>query len=186
MRLFFNRYRLFALAIFTTLLIDQLSKYFALGLETSDPVSQRYFIVTVFEKLYKMAGVHLFLINVRHYFVMHQLMVRVIVLPVIGFYIFYYLIRKEITSKWVFLGIGLMIGAFLGNAVDIVFRGYVVDWFGLSFFMKSAELNFAINFADMVAVISAPFILFGIRRAEAKIAVATFDPNMNVTVDNAA
>ncbi len=186
MRSFFNRYRLFALAIVLTLFMDQLSKYFALGIETSDPVAQRYFIVTVFEKLYKMAGVHLFLINVRHYFVMHQLLIRMIVLPVIGFYIFYYLVKRDITSKWVFLGIGLMIGAFLGNAFDIMFRGYVVDWFGLSFFLKQTELNFAINFADIVAISSAPFILVGIRKAEARIAVAVFENSIAVPADNAA
>lgn len=186
MRSFFNRYRLFALAIVVTLFMDQLSKYFALGIEISDPVAQRYFIVTVFEKLYKMAGVHLFLINVRHYFVMYQLLIRMIILPVIGFYIFYYLVKRNITSKWVFLGIGLMVGAFLGNALDIVFRGYVVDWFGLSFFLKQAELNFAINFADIVAILSAPFILIGIRKAEAGIPVAIFENSAEISEDNAA
>lgn len=153
-------------AMFLTLLIDQVSKLFVCSIELSDPVTNKYHIISLFEKLIGNFGTHFFLINVRHHFEFSQLLTRVVVLPLIGLYLIYYLMRRRISSPFVFLGLGLLIGALCGNAIDIIARGYVIDWIGCSFFLHTFELNYAINIADIIAVLSAPMILISIRRAE--------------------
>ena len=164
MKTFMRKFSLCLTALLFTLVIDQITKYLAIGIRLSDPVANRYHIITVFEKIYQSAGVHFFLINVRHYFDMSQLMLRVVILPVICCYIIYYVIVRNIKTQWVFIGLGMLFGALVGNAFDILYRGYVVDWIGCSFFMNVADLNYAINFADIMAVIAAPLILIGLRK----------------------
>ncbi len=164
MKTFLRKFRLCLTALFFTLVVDQITKYFAIGIRLSDPVASKYHIITVFEKIYQSCGVHFFLINVRHYFDMYQLMLRVIILPVIGCYIIYYVLTRNIRTQWVFIGFGMLFGALIGNAFDILYRGYVIDWIGCSFFMNVAELNYAINFADIMAVVAAPLILIGLRK----------------------
>ncbi len=164
MRLFAGKLRLGLIAFGLTLVIDQVTKFFVNTIKLSDPTSAKYHIISMFEKIYDEAGMHFFLINVRHYFEMSQLILRVAILPLIGIYIAYYIVKHRISSQWVLLGIGMLTGALFGNALDIIFRGYVIDWIGCSFFLKAMELNYAINLADIFAVCSAPLILFGIRK----------------------
>lgn len=166
MKLSMKRLIFASIAMVLALSLDQITKYFAAGIQLSDPLSNNYYIITLFEKLYRTAGAHFFLINVRHYFDISQLVLRVVVLPLIGAYMAYYVMSRKITSIVAFVGFGLMLGALLGNAVDIIVRGYVIDWIGCSFFVSAAELNYAINVADVIAVLSAPIILVSIRRAQ--------------------
>lgn len=168
MKLFSRKYELSFIALLLTLLLDQFSKCLATAIQLSDPTINRYHIISVFEKIYTTAGFHFFLIHVRHYFEMYQLLLRVVVLPVIGMYIIYYVLKHNIKTRWVFLGFGILIGALIGNAADILYRGYVIDWIGCSFFVDQAELNYAINFADIAAVVSAPLILIGLRKSRTK------------------
>ncbi|MDX9702462.1 MAG: signal peptidase II [Candidatus Auribacterota bacterium] len=181
MRLLAGKFRSGMIVLGITLLIDQATKFFVNTINLSDPTTANYHIISMFEKIYNEAGVHFFLINVRHYFEISQLILRVVILPLIGIYIAYYIIKHRITSKWVLLGIGMLTGALFGNAFDIVFRGYVIDWIGCSFFMNSFELNYAINLADIFAVCSAPFILIGIRKNTLSLPVV-FDKERAVPV----
>ncbi|MEW6534702.1 MAG: signal peptidase II [Candidatus Auribacterota bacterium] len=172
MKLLMKRLIFTSVAMVAALFLDQATKYIAADIQLSNPLSNDYYIITLFEKLYRSAGVHFFLINVRHYFELSQLVLRVVVLPLIGVYMVYYVMTRKITSMSAFIGFGLMIGALLGNAVDIVTRGYVIDWIGCSFFISSAELNYAINVADIIAVFSAPIILVSIRYAQRRSVVS--------------
>lgn len=162
---FLKKYWICLTAMIVALTVDQVTKHFATYIELSDPESNQYYIITFFEKIYNMAGAHFFLINVRHYFDVSQILLRMVILPVIGCYVAYYLIRHQLKSRIVFFGLGMLVGALFGNALDIIFRGYVIDWLGSSFFYNSFELNYAINIADIFAVFSAPFVLVGVRKA---------------------
>lgn len=71
------------------------------------------------------------------------------------FLIYYYLIKNQtLTAKTVIVD-SLLIGGILGNMVDRIIRGYVIDYLDFSFF----QYHFPIfNFADICIVISC-FIL---------------------------
>ncbi|GEM_PF-1846561 len=172
MILFLKKHWICLTAMIAALSIDQVTKYFATGIQLSDPEVNQYYIITFFEKIYQMAGAHFFLINVRHYFDISQLLLRMFILPMIGCYVAYYLIKHQLKSKLVYLGLGFLVGALFGNALDIIFRGYVIDWFGSSFFYNSFELNYAINIADIFAVLSAPMVLIGVRKAHRESSVS--------------
>lgn len=158
-----KKFRLSLLVISLILVIDQITKFFASRITLSDPSTNTYHILSYFEKIYNNAGLHFFLINVRHHFVIHQLIVRMLVLPLISIYIAYYIYKHNLNSKWMLYGVCLLIGALLGNSLDIICRGYVIDWIGSSFFYKHFELNYAINIADIFALLSAPLIIIGVR-----------------------
>ncbi|MCB1196066.1 signal peptidase II [bacterium] len=163
MKQFLSKKNIFIASGLITLAVDQLTKFFVSAIAVSDPATESYHIISLFEKMIGSAGIHFFFINVRHYFEMHQLFIRMILLPCIGIYIAYYLISKRISKISVYYAMGLLIGALLGNAVDIIFRGYVVDWIGYSSFAGEYELNFAINYADIAALVSFPIVLVGLR-----------------------
>lgn len=171
MRPLAGKFRLSLFIMGITLVVDQAAKYFATLIKLSNPAECNYHIISMFEKIYAEAGMHFFLINVRHYFETSQLVLRVIILPLIGIYIAYYIIKHRITSTMVLIGIGMLTGALLGNAFDIIARGYVIDWIGCSFFLKNLEINYAINLADIFAVASAPLIVIGVRKNAASLPV---------------
>ena len=163
MSLLSKKFRLSLLLVSLTLFIDQITKIFATRITLSDPTTNTYHILSFFEKIYNNAGMHFFLINVRHHFMAQQLVLRMVVLPAISIYIAYYIYKNNLNSKWMIYGVSFLTGALLGNAFDIVFRGYVIDWIGSSFFFGNFELNYAINIADIFAVLSAPVIIIGVR-----------------------
>ena len=163
MSLLSKKFRLSLIIVSITLFIDQISKQLATRISLSDPSTNSYHILSFFEKIYNNAGMHFFLINVRHHFVAQQLVIRMVVLPLISLYVAYYIYKHNLNSKWMIYGVSFLIGALLGNALDIVFRGYVIDWIGSSFFFGKFELNYAINIADIFAILSAPLIIIGVR-----------------------
>jgi len=55
-------------------------------------------------------------------------------------------------SMWAFLGLGLMVGGAVGNIIDRIFRGKVVDYIDLSFWP-------VFNFADLVIVVGVIIIV---------------------------
>ncbi len=60
---------------------------------------------------------------------------------------------KKIHSKWLLAALSLAIGGGIGNLIDRIFRGYVVDY------LDFCAINFAVfNFADMC--VSAAMIMF--------------------------
>jgi signal peptidase II len=64
------------------------------------------------------------------------------------------LLSGKVKSKWMLAAIALIIAGGVGNLIDRIVQGYVVDFIELKF------INFAIfNFADMCAVTGA-FLLF--------------------------
>ena len=71
--------------------------------------------------------------------------------------IYFFFIKNNKLGKIESITIGALIGGILGNLIDRVFRGYVVDYL----FFQIFEYNFPVfNFADICIVISAIVLLF--------------------------
>lgn len=71
--------------------------------------------------------------------------------------IYFFFIKNNKLGKIESITIGVLIGGILGNLIDRVFRGYVVDYL----FFQIFEYNFPVfNFADICIVISAIVLLF--------------------------
>ena len=67
----------------------------------------------------------------------------------------YYLIKHLSASKWMLAGLTLVIAGGLGNFIDRIRQGFVVDMFQLDF------INFAIfNVADIGICIGVAFVVF--------------------------
>lgn len=64
-----------------------------------------------------------------------------LVILLLIFYL-YVMIKKKFDSKVLILGLSLIVGGGIGNAIDRLFLGYVVDYIKLSFFPPVC------NFAD--------------------------------------
>ena len=75
----------------------------------------------------------------------------------------YLIIRKKLTGKLFYLSSMLIIGGGVGNLIDRMFRGYVVDYLALSFFPPVC--NFADYCVTIGAVLFAVVILMGERHA---------------------
>lgn len=71
---------------------------------------------------------------------------------------FYIIIKKKITNKLFISGIILVIGGGIGNLIDRLFRGFVVDYLQLSFFPPVC--NFADYCITIGAVLMVIFVLF--------------------------
>ncbi|HHT40011.1 MAG: signal peptidase II [Acholeplasmatales bacterium] len=82
-----------------------------------------------------------------------------VLVPLIALVIFFYLISKSNfkTMKFYSVGISLMIGGTIGNLIDRVFRGYVIDFLDFDIFGYSYP---TFNVADMALVIGV--IMFAI------------------------
>lgn len=66
----------------------------------------------------------------------------------------YFLLSKRIKSKVEYVSIGLIISGGLGNLIDRIFRGYVVDFIDVEF------MNFPIfNFADCLVTVGAGILI---------------------------
>lgn len=81
-----------------------------------------------------------------------------ILITFIFLYIIYKLIKSEKNlSKIKILNYSLLIGGILGNLIDRIFYGYVIDYLDFKIF----NYNFAIfNFADLSIVLGVIFFLF--------------------------
>lgn len=67
---------------------------------------------------------------------------------------FYLLIRKKFSGKLFYTAVALILGGGIGNLIDRIFRGFVIDYLSLSFFSPIC------NFADYCITIgSALFVL---------------------------
>lgn len=66
----------------------------------------------------------------------------------------YFLFSKKIKSKVEYVSVGLIISGGLGNLIDRIFRGYVVDFIDVEF------INFPIfNFADCLVTVGAGILI---------------------------
>ncbi len=72
-------------------------------------------------------------------------------LVIIGAFI-YMIVKKTFTGKIFYISSALIIGGGLGNLIDRVFRGFVVDYLSLSFFPPIC------NFADYCVTIGAALL----------------------------
>ena len=73
------------------------------------------------------------------------------------FFIYYYFIKNQKMTKFKIFLNSLLIGGVLGNMIDRIFRGYVVDYLDFSLL----EYHFPIfNFADICIVISCIILLY--------------------------
>ena len=72
----------------------------------------------------------------------------VLTVVIIGVFI-YMIVKKTFTGKMFYISSALVIGGGLGNLIDRVFRGFVVDYIALSFFPP------VYNFADYCVTIGA-------------------------------
>ncbi len=72
--------------------------------------------------------------------------------------IYYYIKNNESVNKYESIGYGVLIGGILGNLIDRITLGYVVDYLSFNIF----NYNYPIfNFADICIVVSIFFLVLG-------------------------
>lgn len=79
--------------------------------------------------------------------------ILIIVVAIVG------MVRFAITDLWLALGISLIVGGAIGNAIDRITRGYVVDYIAIGNFWK-------FNFADAAVTIGAILTFILLWRAD--------------------
>ena len=121
--------------------IDQVIKYFVL--HDLAPVGQ----VSVIDGLFSLVYVE----NRGIAFGMFQGMFWIfslLTVALIGVFI-YMIVKKTFTGKLFYIASALIIGGGIGNLIDRVFRGFVIDYLSISFFPPVC------NFADYCVTIGA-------------------------------
>lgn len=82
----------------------------------------------------------------------------VVVTIVVSVFMIYLMTKKDFKSKLYFVAAGLIIGGGLGNMIDRIFRGFVVDFLSLSFFPPICNLaDYAITAGTICLIV---FIIF--------------------------
>lgn len=131
-------------------IIDQIIKYFVVGnLQSGDnvPFIGNLLTLTYVENRGAVFGI------------MQNMSWLFAIITVIMIAIFFYIIiKKKITNKLFLSGVILVIGGGIGNLIDRIFRGFVVDYLQLSFF--SPVCNFADYCITIGAVLMVIFVLF--------------------------
>lgn len=89
------------------------------------------------------------------------MLIIVTILIIIGLY--YFFIRKEKLKKYEKVIYGFLYGGIIGNLIDRIFRGYVIDY--LEFYIFG--YNFPVfNLADILIVISMFFIIISVIKGD--------------------
>ena len=89
------------------------------------------------------------------------MLIIVTILIMIGLY--YFFIRKEKLKKYEKVIYGFLYGGIIGNLIDRIFRGYVIDY--LEFYIFG--YNFPVfNLADILIVISMFFIIISVIKGD--------------------
>lgn len=109
-----------------------------------------------------------YLTNVRNYGAAWSILtgsrimlIIVTILIIIGLY--YFFIRKEKLKKYEKVIYGFLYGGIIGNLIDRIFRGYVIDY--LEFYIF--DYNFPVfNLADILIVISMFFIIISVIKGD--------------------
>lgn len=131
-------------------IIDQVIKYFVLGnLHNGDnvPFIGNLLTLTYVENRGAVFGI---MQNMSWLF-------AIITILMIALF-FYVIIKKKITNKLFLTSVTLIIGGGIGNLIDRLFRGFVVDYLQLSFFPPVC--NFADYCITIGAVLMVVFVLF--------------------------
>lgn len=131
-------------------IIDQVIKYFVVGnLQSGDNIQfiGNLLTLTYVENRGAVFGI------------MQNMSWLFAIITVIMIAIFFYIIvKKKITNKLFISGVILVIGGGIGNLIDRLFRGFVVDYLQLSFFPPVC--NFADYCITIGAVLMVIFVLF--------------------------
>lgn len=86
-------------------------------------------------------------------------------IAVLAFFILFYYQKSFLENKKNMLAFGLTYGGLLGNLVDRIFRGHVIDYLKFNF----GTYEFPIfNLADIAIVIGFALIIYGIFKGEDK------------------
>ena len=146
------------IVVVAVLIIDQITKYLAINLKDGRTIS--------------LIGDHLSLVYLENRgaafgILQNQkcfLMVSSIL--IIGYLVYFYLKHKESLNLLMRLGIGLVLGGAVGNMIDRIFRGFVVDFISYRF---PNGYGFPIfNIADMAVVIGCSVLILSSFQKEEK------------------
>ncbi|UQS81473.1 signal peptidase II [Bombilactobacillus folatiphilus] len=144
--------------ILVGVLLDQLIKWWAiqsLPSEQFKPLMSDWFgLIRVNNH-----GAAYNLLNGKMYFFY---VITAIVVMILG----YLLIKGKIRNRWFLTSLALLLAGTLGNALDRVFRGYVVDMFAVSIGSLSA-FNFVCNFADILITVGVCLLLIYLIKTDA-------------------
>lgn len=146
------------IVVVVVLIIDQITKYLAINLKDGRTIS--------------LIGDHLSLVYLENRgaafgILQNQkwfLMVSSIL--IIGYLVYFYLKHRESLILLMRLGIGLVLGGAVGNMIDRIFRGFVVDFISYRF---PNGYGFPIfNIADMAVVIGCIVLILSSFQKEEK------------------
>lgn len=83
----------------------------------------------------------------------------VAIMLVVGCFLVYLMLKPKYNSKLFFISSALIIGGGIGNAIDRVINGYVVDFLALSFFPPICNFaDYAITFGTVLLLIYVIFV----------------------------
>ncbi len=150
---------LFFVGIFVLLAVDQITKLIVLKTLTSVetmPVLQNIFHLTYCENRGAAFGI-----------LQNQTWIFIIITIAVLVAVIYFMVRMRPKNIWLNLSLILLIGGALGNFVDRIFRGFVID------FLDFRIINFPIfNVADCFVVVGAIllgcYIIFSEQKKEKK------------------
>ena len=109
-----------------------------------------------------------YITNVRNYGAAWSILtgsriILIIVTILIIFGLYYFFIRREKLKKHEKIIYGFLYGGIIGNLIDRIFRGYVIDY--LEFYILG--YNFPVfNLADILIVISMFFIIISVIKGD--------------------
>ncbi len=156
------------LAVVVTALIvvaDQLTKLYAINAvkpQRTITVIENFYYFTYVENRGAAFGM---LQNQRYVFIIITLLIFAVFI--------YVLIKYKIEGKLFLTAMVLLFGGGIGNLIDRIFRGYVVDFLQFSFFSPVCNLaDYCITVGAALLVISVLFCKKNIAKREPKAAVA--------------
>lgn len=137
------------------LLMDQLIKIIVdqnMFVEHSIPIISDFFSLTYVRNY----GAAFSMMNGNRFFL---IVVAILAL----FFIYHFWIQNQILSHFEKITYGLFIGGIIGNLLDRIFRGYVIDYLDFSILKYQFPI---FNLADIMIVISILFLVIIMLRGE--------------------
>lgn len=132
--------------ILLLIMVDQLLKIIMQGWLMYEPTYKIIDGVLGFTYLENRGAAFGILQNMRWVFI---LLTGVVIL-----FLIYLLIAKKLKSQWMMAGAVLIVAGGIGNLIDRIFRGYVIDY------IEPLFINFAVfNFADMLITVGAGIVI---------------------------
>lgn len=137
--------------VISIVILDQLSKYFILKYLVpvgSIPVIPKFFYLTYVENRGAAFGL-----------LQNQLYFFIIITIIVGSVLIYLIVKSPNKNSPVTIVLSMILGGAVGNFIDRVTRGYVVDF--LDFRVWKYIFNIADAFLVVGSILLALFILFG-------------------------